>query len=68
MNQHDRILRLREVLDRSGLSQPTIYRRMKLGTFPPTVALGVNSVGWYESEFEIWFADPLGYRVADKAA
>jgi hypothetical protein len=31
----DRIIRLRTVLDRTGLSRSTLYRKIAEGTFPP---------------------------------
>ncbi|MBV9841107.1 MAG: AlpA family transcriptional regulator [Sphingomonadaceae bacterium] len=55
---YERILRMREVQHRTGLSRTTIYRRMGAGTFPSNIPLGANSCGWYESEIESWIADP----------
>lgn len=48
------ILRLPEVMRRTGLAKPTIYLYMRNGTFPKTVALGVRSVGWRESDIAAW--------------
>lgn len=52
----DRILRLRTVTDRVGLSRATIYRRMLRGEFPASVPLGGSLVGWRESEINAWIA------------
>jgi len=35
MRQPDRIIRLKTVLTRTGLSRSTIYRKIAEGTFPP---------------------------------
>ena len=35
MRQPDRIIRMKTVLARTGLSRSTIYRKIKEGTFPP---------------------------------
>ena len=35
-----RILRLPEVLERTGLSRSTLFRRMRAGEFPQSVKLG----------------------------
>lgn len=51
-----RILRLRHVVERTGLSRNTIYRRMKDNTFPQQVRLGPNSVGWLEADINGWIA------------
>ena len=37
MPKPDRIIRLRTVLHRTGLSRSTLYRKMLEGTFPATV-------------------------------
>ena len=43
-----RMLRMREVMARTGLSRTTIWRRVGAGTFPAPRQLGPNSVGWPE--------------------
>lgn len=48
------ILRLKEVLQRTGLSRATIYTRIKKGEFPHQVSLGTRSVGWLKREVEDW--------------
>jgi prophage regulatory protein len=58
----DRIVRLRTVLDRTGLSRSTVYRKMQEGTFPPQLKISVNGTGWRESEINRWIADPVGFR------
>ncbi len=56
------IIRLRTVLDRTGLSRTTLYRKIGEGTFPRQVPISVNGAGWYESAANRWIADPRGYR------
>ena len=48
------ILRLNDVIARTGLSRTVIYRRMAAGTFPRMVELGPRAVGWRESDIEAW--------------
>ncbi len=50
----DKILRAAEVMARVGLSRTTIWRRVRAGTFPAPVEIGVNSIGWPESEITAW--------------
>ncbi len=51
-----RLIRLREVMERTGLSRSTIYDRMFNDEFPKQVSLGPRSVGWVEMEIENWIA------------
>lgn len=63
MPELDRIIRLKTVLHRSGLSRSTVYRKMDEGTFPPQIKVGINGIGWKESELNRWIADPPRYQV-----
>lgn len=38
----------------TGLSYPTIWRRMRAGDFPHSFQLTPRRVGWKESEIEEW--------------
>ncbi|MDI1269460.1 MAG: AlpA family phage regulatory protein [Polaromonas sp.] len=56
----NRIVRLDEVIDRTGLSRSTIYDKMDPKsprhdrTFPPRVKLGLSAIGWEESALDSW--------------
>jgi prophage regulatory protein len=58
----NRIVRLRTVIDRTGLSRSTIYRKVAEGTFPPQFKIGTNAAGWSETEIDRWVANPPAYR------
>ena len=51
-----RILRLPEVLARTGLSRSTVYELIAKRLFPHPVSLSIRAVGWIESEIENWIA------------
>ena len=57
-----RLIRLKEVMQKTGLARSTIYKFMKVGTFPQTVQLGVRSVGWLESDVLNWISARLDDR------
>ena len=57
-----RILRLPEVMARTGLSRTTIYRWRLAGRFPQAVRLGTRTVGWIESELEAWIVERMAER------
>lgn len=61
----DRILRLNAVLNRTGLSRSTLYRKMQTGTFPKNVQISTRCAGWRESAIEAWMRNPMFYGVAD---
>ena len=60
-----RILRLREVKMRTGLSASSIYN---LSSFPVRrVPLGPNTTGWVESEVDDWLASRVAARDLPRA-
>ena len=62
MPEPDRIIRLKSVLARTGLSRSTIYRKIAEGTFPAQIKISVNGAGWRESEINRWVANPMSWR------
>jgi prophage regulatory protein len=61
-DMQNRIVRLPVVLDRTGLSRSTLYRKIAEGTFPSQVRISVHGTGWSEAEIDRWIADPPAYR------
>jgi prophage regulatory protein len=59
-----RILRLKSVLERTGLSRSTLYRKMHDQTFPRALRISARCTGWRESDVEAWLRDPETYPVA----
>lgn len=49
-----RIIRLKEVIDSTGLARSTIYKYIAEATFPKPVSLGDRCVGWVDSEVHDW--------------
>ncbi|WP_349322122.1 AlpA family phage regulatory protein [Asticcacaulis sp. MM231] len=62
MSQVDRIIRLKTVLDRTGLSRSTLYRKITEGTFPSQLKISVHGAGWHELSVNQWIADPVRWR------
>ena len=65
--REDRIIRLKTVLSRTGLSRSTIYRKITEGTFPAQIRISVNGAGWRESDINRWIADPVSWRPKSEA-
>ena len=61
MPEPERILRMRTVLERTGLSRSTLYRKMRDGTFPKRVRISEHCCGWRKSAINRWIADPSAY-------
>ncbi|MBN9074232.1 MAG: AlpA family transcriptional regulator [Rhizobiales bacterium] len=66
MRQPDRIVRMKTVLARTGLSKSTIYRKIAEGTFPPQLKISTNGAGWRESDINRWVANPAGWRTRSR--
>ncbi|MDQ0390434.1 helix-turn-helix transcriptional regulator [Labrys monachus] len=62
MREPDRIIRLKTVLARTGLSRSTLYRKIAEGTFPAQLRISTNGSGWHESDVDRWIADPVKWR------
>jgi prophage regulatory protein len=50
----ERLVRMAEVRERTGLARASIYRMMADGTFPALIRLGPATVAWRESEIDAW--------------
>ncbi len=57
-----RLVRLKEVIDCTGLGRSTIYKYIAEGTFPKPVSLGDRCVGWVESEVHDWILAKIQER------
>lgn len=64
-DSNDRILRINAVLDRTGLSRSTLYRKIQSGTFPKQVKIAARCAGWRESAVNAWMRNPIFYEVED---
>ena len=64
-NVHLNILRRPAVEARTGLSRSTIYDKLAPTsarfdpTFPKPIRIGLNAVGWVESELDEWLTSCL---------
>jgi prophage regulatory protein len=53
-NQTTRLIRLPEVLERTGFGKAWIYRLIKDDKFPAPVKIGTRAVAFVESEIDAW--------------
>jgi prophage regulatory protein len=52
----EKILRLNEVLEMTGLSRTTIWRLMKEGKFPKSKKISAHTIGFLSTDIENWLA------------
>lgn len=57
-----RIIRLKEVIDLTGLARSTIYKFISGDLFPKPISLGDRCVGWLESEVHDWILSKIKDR------
>jgi prophage regulatory protein len=61
-----RLIRLPEVLARTGLKRSSLYSRVAAGIFPKPIDLGIGgrAVAWVEQEVIDWIAEQIARRDA----
>ena len=57
-----RILKLKEVLNRTGLGKTSLYALIKNADFPKQIPLGSRAVGWLENEVDSWILKRIEAR------
>ncbi|ASK21097.1 helix-turn-helix transcriptional regulator [Halomonas sp. N3-2A] len=57
-----KLIRIKDVMERTGLARSTIYKYISLGQFPQPIKLGTRAVAWVESEIEAWINDSIKRR------
>ena len=56
------IIRLPQVITKTGLSRATIYLKMKSGEFPQSLSLGERARGWRERDIDDWIDSLSGSK------
>ncbi|WP_247539173.1 helix-turn-helix transcriptional regulator [Ralstonia pseudosolanacearum] len=60
-----RILRMKQLIERTRLSRATLYVLMSADpSFPRKIKLTARTVGWLESEVDAWITSRANSRVA----
>ncbi len=57
-----RIIRLKDVIESTGIARSTIYKLVGEGEFPKPVPLVGRTVGWVESEVQEWIQGRIAQR------
>ncbi|WP_415174117.1 AlpA family transcriptional regulator [Pantoea sp.] len=58
----DRLMRMPDVINMTGLPRSTIYLKIKNNEFPQQVQISSRSVAWIESEIKSWISNSVNKR------
>lgn len=64
LNDKDRLIRLEEVMEITGVCRSVIYKLMKTGEFPPKITVGVRGARWSERLVRGWVVNKLSESIA----
>lgn len=56
------ILRLPDVIRKTGISRTAVYQKIRSGEFPAPVSLGERAVGFVEDEIDTYIATLMRVR------
>ena len=65
--ENQRLIRRKEVQDKTGLGASSIYAMMKQGNFPQCLNLSERRVAWVESDIDQWIAERVANHRATNA-
>ena len=57
-----RLIKIKEVMEKTSLARATVYKYVKEGTFPQAISIGANRVAWLEEEVDNWILRLLEKR------
>lgn len=60
-----KLIRIKDVMDRTGLARSTIYKYISEGKFPKPIKLGSRAVAWVEAEIDGWIQASIEGRDAE---
>lgn len=58
-NQNTRLIRLPEVMNRTGYGKARIYRLINEGLFPQPIKIDSRAIAFVESEVDEWIASAI---------
>jgi prophage regulatory protein len=57
-----KLMKLKAVMECTGLARSTVYKFIAEGRFPKPVKLGARMVAWVEGEIQQWIQERIGER------
>ena len=68
MTEVTRLLRLRQVMDRTSLSRTTIFEMVAAQRMPPPIRISDRTTGWIEHEIEAFLRGRIAASRSDAAS
>ena len=59
--------RINHILELYPMGSATVWRRVKIGTFPKPIKLGENITAWRAEDLAEFDLDPMNYRTKEEA-
>lgn len=51
------VLRVKDVVEKTGYCRASIYQKMNKGEFPPCFKMGPRAVGWDKDDVDRWLEE-----------
>ncbi|KZY45502.1 MULTISPECIES: AlpA family transcriptional regulator [unclassified Oleiphilus] len=64
----NRILRIKQVTDYTGLSRAAVYRLMQEKEFPQSIRITKRCVGWEERQIQTWIESQIKKSIESEGA
>ncbi|MDQ9021759.1 AlpA family transcriptional regulator [Acinetobacter sichuanensis] len=65
--ENNRLIRRKEVQDKTGFGASSIYAEMAKGNFPKAIQISERRVAWLESEIDAWISERIANRKVTNA-
>ncbi len=59
-----KILRMKQVVERTGICRAMVYRLQRLGQFPQSIKLSERATGWLEHDVDAWIESRISQTPA----
>ena len=57
--KHPKLIRLPEVMNRTGFGKTWLYELIKAGCFPAQIKIGIRAIAFIESEVDEWIEQAI---------
>ena len=62
------VLRMKDVIKKTGLCRSAIYKFIRNNSFPRPIKMGEKATGWVDSEIDDWILSKMANRTVDTSS